>query len=140
LLLNGNRPDFLIRYGVTLAGMAPSQYKEALDRLNQRRPDLAARAFHPQAYLEAIAKFESALRASEERVAGSEHETMDRARYHYHKGYAYLQAYLLDQNSDLLKKAIEDFNFARRQTPEDLQMMQAYSYAITLDRERKFSS
>jgi tetratricopeptide (TPR) repeat protein len=139
LLLNGNRPDFLIRYGLTLAGMPPAQYQQALDRLNQRRPELAVRKFHPQAYLEAIAKFESALRASEERVAGSEHETMDRARYHYHKGYAYLQAYLLDQNTDLLKKAVEDLNFARRQTPEDLQMMQAYSYAITLDRERKSS-
>jgi tetratricopeptide (TPR) repeat protein len=139
LMLNGIRPDFLIRYGITLAGMTPSQYEEALGKLKQKRPDLAARKFHPQAYLEAIAKFESALRSTEENVAGSEHETMTRARYHYHKGYAYLQAYLLDQNTDLLKKAIEDFNFARRQNPEDLQMMQAYSYAITLDRERQES-
>lgn len=135
LSLNGNRPDFLIRYGMTLAGMNPSQYQTALARLNQRRPDLAARKFHPQAYLEAIARFESALRASEEQVAGSEHETMDRARYHYHKGYAYLQGYLLEQNGELLKKAIEDFNFARRQNPEDLQLMQAYNYAITLERQ-----
>jgi tetratricopeptide (TPR) repeat protein len=139
LMLNGIRPDFLTRYGITLAGMSPSQYEQALDQLKQRRPDLAARKFHPRAHLEAIAKFESALRSSEENVAGSEHETMDRARYHYHKGYAYLQAYLLDRNADLLKKAIEDFNFARRQNPEDLQMMQAYSYAITLDRERQES-
>ena len=130
LKTNGIRPDFLTRYGIALAGMTPSQYQGAQERLRLTRPDLAARNFQPQPYLEAIANFETALRYSEEKVAGSEHEIMDRAKYHCHKGYAYLQAYLHDRNPDLLDKALENFTLARSLTPEDLQLMQVYRYAI----------
>jgi len=132
LHLDSTRHDFLTRYGLALASMSPSEYQNALQYLRREQPDLVEqRAYLNQPWLEAIDKFDRVrkLRTSNDTP---DEQRARRANYYYYRGYAYLQAGLID-------KAVEEFAVGRKLAPDNLQLIQAYSYALSLRRreERK---
>ncbi|MEO6888584.1 MAG: tetratricopeptide repeat protein [Ktedonobacteraceae bacterium] len=131
LELDSTRATFLTRYGLALAAMTSSEYKETLAQLTLQEPELMRRRqYLTQPWLEAIDKFDQVRRL---RILDNEDPEEDwrrRADYYYHRGYAHLQAELLDE-------AIEDFSIGRRLAPDDLQLAQAYSYALRLQRLRR---
>lgn len=127
LLIENARHDFLTRYGLALAGMTPSEYQNALQYLRREQPELVKqRIYSEQPWLEAIDKFDRVrkLRISNETP---EEQRARRANYYYYRGYAYLQA-------DLIDKAVEDFAVGRKLAPDNFQLWQAYSYALSLQR------
>src|SRR6266516_2071042 len=122
--------DFLTRYGLALASMSPSEYQNALQYLRREQPYLANQSVHSdQPWLEAIDKFDRVrkLRTSNDTL---EEQRARRANYYYYRGYAYLQANLID-------KAVEEFAAKRKLAPDNLQLMQAYSYASSLRRREE---
>ncbi len=131
LKLDSTRATFLTRYGLALAAMTSSEYKETLAQLTLQEPELMRwRQYLTQPWLEAIDKFDQVRRL---RILDNEDPEEDwrrRADYYYHRGYANLQAGLLDE-------AIEDFSIGRRLAPDDLQLAQAYSYTLRLQRLRR---
>ena len=130
LHLDHARHDFLTRYGLALASMSPSEYQNALLYLRREQPYLANQSVHSdQPWLEAIDKFDRVrkLRTSNDTL---EEQRARRANYYYYRGYAYLQANLID-------KAVEEFAAGRKLAPDNLQLMQAYSYASSLRRREE---
>ncbi len=131
LELDSTRATFLTRYGLALAAMTSSEYKETLAQLTLQEPELMRRRqYLTQPWLEAIDKFDQVRRL---RILDNEDPEEDwrrRADYYNHRGYANLQAGLLDE-------AIEDFSIGRRLAPDDLQLAQAYSYALRLQRLKR---
>ncbi|MBA2288494.1 MAG: tetratricopeptide repeat protein [Ktedonobacteraceae bacterium] len=131
LKLDSTRATFLTRYGLALAAMTSSEYKEALAQLTLQEPELMRRRqYLTQPWLEAIDKFDQVRRLRILDNEDPEEGWRRLADYHYHRGYANLQARLLDE-------AIEDFSMGRRLAPDDLQLAQAYSYALRLQRRKK---
>lgn len=133
LALEIMRSDFLIRYGLTLASMTSAEYQEAIRYVQyvwQKRQSSQLRTFKSHPWQEAIDKFDRVRSLSSIYDNDPEKEQEQRARYHYQRGYAYLQANMLD-------KAIEDFTVGRKLAPDDLQLAQAYSYALSLRRKEK---
>jgi tetratricopeptide (TPR) repeat protein len=129
LALDGTRIAFLTRYGLALAGMTGIEYQKAIEQLQLREPDLARRRnYLPQPWLEAIDKFDQVRKLNAIDTDDPEKERTNLANYHYHRGYAHLQAGFLNQ-------AIEDFLMGRKLLPDDLQLAQAYSYALHLQRK-----
>lgn len=130
LHLDSTRHDFLTRYGLALASMSPSEYQNALQYLRREQPDLARqRTYLNQPWLEAIDKFDRVrkLRTSNDTP---DEQRARRANYYYYRGYAYLQAGLID-------KAVEEFAVGRKLAPDNLQLIQAYSYALSLRRREE---
>jgi len=130
LYLDSTRHDFLTRYGLALASMSPSEYQNALEYLQREQPDLAwQRTYLDQPWLEAIDKFDRVrkLRTSNDTP---DEQRARRANYYYYRGYAYLQAGLID-------KAVEEFAVGRKLAPDNLQLIQAYSYALSLRRREE---
>jgi tetratricopeptide (TPR) repeat protein len=133
LALENTRSDFLIRYGLTLAGMSPDEYQEAIQymqHVQEESQQIQPRTFHGQPWQAAIDKFDRARSLSIVYDQDAEQERVQRAKYHYQRGYAYLQANMLD-------KALENFTVGRKLAPDDLQLAQAYSYALSLRRKEK---
>jgi len=116
--INSTRADFLIRYGITLASISSAQYKEAYKKLTKREPD---RLPHQAA----IEKLERAQIQGITPDETPEDERKRLAEYRYHRGFAHLQA-------GLLEEALEDFAAGRRLMPADLRLAQAYSYTLSL--------
>jgi len=130
LRLDNTRYDFLTRYGLALAGMSRSEYQGALNFMQLQEPDLARqRAYLEQPWLEAIDKFDR-VRSLSTTNDTLEEQRARRANYYYYRGYAYLQANLID-------KAVEEFAVGRKLAPDNLQLMQAYSHALSLRRRKE---
>jgi tetratricopeptide (TPR) repeat protein len=128
ITLDNTRADFLIRYGIALAGMSTILYGDALGLLRARGSELRRFASNP--YEEAIFRFEDALKIAE-RSARTEQEKLScRATYYYHCGHAHLKA-------GLREKALEDFANSRKLCPEDLLIAEAYAYTLHLSRETR---
>jgi tetratricopeptide (TPR) repeat protein len=124
--LNPARPDFLERYGFALASMSQATYDEACAKAQGAVP-LRSKRFRSAPHLEAIDKFEQALRLYE-----GEHPhrlSKHQADYHCRRGHAYLQAGMLDE-------AVEDFEIGRRLAPDDPELARAYAYTLSLVRRR----
>ena len=132
LELESTRSDFFIRYGLTLAGMTSIDYQEAIQYTKQQNQRIQAQLFQDQPWQAAIDKFDQARHLSTMYDESLEKERAQRAQYHYQRGYAYLQANILD-------KAIEDFTVGKKLAPDDLQLVQAYSYALSLHRKEQAS-
>lgn len=133
LALESTRSDFLIRYGLTLAAMSPDEYQEAIQNMQQMQEEnqqVQPRAFHGQPWQAAIDKFDRARSLGAAYNQDAEKEREQRAKFHYQRGYAYLQANMLD-------KALENFTVGRKLAPDDLQLAQAYSYVLSLRRKEK---
>ena len=132
LALENTRSDFLIRYGLTLAGMTATDYLEAIHQMQQESRHIQPRTFHGQPWQAAIDKFDRARNLGKmyDNAPSKEQEQEQRAKYHYQRGYAYLQASMFD-------KAVEDFTVGRKLAPDDLQLAQAYSYALSLRRKEQ---
>ncbi len=131
LMLDNTRRSFLTRYGLALAGMAISEYKETLNQLRQEGPELVRqRNYYDTPWEEAIDKFDRVQKLSAIYNDTPEQQREYRANYHYQRGYAYLQA-------GLLNKAVEDFAVGRKLAPENMQLVQAYSYALSLRRKQE---
>jgi tetratricopeptide (TPR) repeat protein len=129
LQIENARHDFLTRYGLSLAGMTSTEYQNALQYLQKEQPDLVQRTYLDQPWLEAIDKFD---RVRKLRLPNDtfEEQRARRANYHYYRGYSYLQA-------DLIDKSVEDFAVGRKLAPDNLQLIQAYSYALSLRRRKE---
>lgn len=130
LALENARSDFLIRYGLTLAGMTATEYQTAIHHMQRESRNIQARIFHGQPWQAAIDKFDRARNISKMYDDTSSKEQEQRAKYHYQRGYAYLQASMFD-------KAVEDFTVGRKLAPDDLQLAQAYSFALSLRRKEQ---
>ena len=131
LEIDCTRLDYLIRYGQALAAMTPSEYYEALKQLNLLEPKLVEQHnFLSQPWLEAIDKFDQVRKLSTMDDRTFEEQRERRADYHFYRGYAYLQA-------GLFSEAIEDFARGRKLAPGNLQLAQAFSHALRLQRSRK---
>jgi tetratricopeptide (TPR) repeat protein len=130
LRLDSTRPDFLTRYGLALAGMTLAEYQKALEALKQQESELGCRSYYDAPREEAIDKFDKAQKLSDMYNNSPEEQRKNRADYHYQRGYAYLQAAQLDE-------AVENFAVGRKLAPENLQLAQAYSYALSLRRKEQ---
>jgi tetratricopeptide (TPR) repeat protein len=129
LRIDNTRYDFLTRYGLTLAAMSLSEYRDALNSLQRQEPGLAEQhTYLAQPWQEAIDKFDR-VRSLSTFNDTVEEQRERRANYHYYRGYAYLQA-------DLIDKAVEEFAVGRKLAPDNLQLIQAYSFALSLRRKR----
>jgi tetratricopeptide (TPR) repeat protein len=137
LNLDNTRRRFLTRYGVALSSMTSNEYQAALEQLKQKEPELFQQhIYFDTPWEEAIDKFDRVQKMSSIFSDTPEEQQEDRAYYHYQRGYAYLQA-------GLLNKAVEDFAVGRKLAPENMQLVQAYSYALSLRRKqesKKFSN
>jgi tetratricopeptide (TPR) repeat protein len=130
LQIDSTRYDFLTRYGLALAAMSSAEYQNALNYMQRQEPGLAKqRTYLKQPWLEAIDKFDR-VRSLSTSNDTDEEQRERRANYQYYKGYAYLQA-------DLIEKAVEDFAVGRKLAPDNLQLIQAYSYALSLRRRKE---
>ena len=127
LSLDSTRRRFLTRYGLTLAGMTLSEYQKALEVLRQHETNFGCRTYYDTPWEEAIDKFDRAQKLSDMYTDSPAEQRNNRADYHYQRGYAYLQAAQFD-------RAVEDFAVGRKLAPENLQLAQAYSYALSLRR------
>lgn len=138
LSLENARSDFLIRYGLTLAGMTATEYQKAIHQMQQESRHIQPRTFHGQPWQAAIDKFDRARNLAKiydnapSKEQEQEQKQEQRAKYHYQRGYAYLQASMFD-------KAVEDFTVGRKLAPDDLQLAQAYSYALSLRRKEQLA-
>jgi len=116
---------------MTLAGMTPDEYQEAIKHVSlQESKDFLPDNTPKQPWQEAIDKFDRARNVSKIYYYDEdpEREREQRARSHFQCGYAYLQA-------GLIPEAIEDFTVGRKLAPRDLRLAQAYSYALSLYRK-----
>jgi tetratricopeptide (TPR) repeat protein len=130
LQLENTRHDFLTRYGIALAGMSPTEYQRARDYLQRQEPELEKRrSFLKQPWLEAIDKFDRVRNLSTSNDT-LEEQRARRANNYYYRGYAYLQANFID-------KAVEEFAVGRKLAPDNLQLIQAYSHALSLRRREE---
>ncbi len=129
LILDGNRRDFLTRYGLTLAGMTTFEFQDALKLLRQMLPQ-TSRKYFDQPWDEAIDKFDRVRNLSMMLNDPPEEQRRRRAEYHYHRGFTYLQA-------GEINKALEDFAVGRKLAPGNLQLAQAYTYALRLQRRKE---
>ena len=130
LSLEGTRRRFLTRYGLTLSSMTVVEYQKALEQLKQQESDLKQRVYYDTPWEEAIDKFDRVQKLSAMYNDTPEEQRKYLADYHYQRGYAYLQAAQLD-------RAVEDFAVGRKLAPENLQLAQAYSYALSLRRKQE---
>jgi len=134
LALDSTRPDFLTRYGFALAGMTLLEYKQALEYLRQQEPVLTSqRTYLDQPWQEAIDKFDKVRNLYKAYGDSSEEQRDNLVNYRYQRGYVYLQAGSID-------KAVEDFAVGRKLDPDNLELAQAYSYALSLRRREKEKS
>ncbi len=130
--LDRTRVSFLTRYGIALASMTSNQYKDALTHLQAEGPQLFhIREYRADPYAEAINRFEQARDLSLERGDGMENEEQEIfAKYYYYKGFAHLQAQMLDE-------AIEDLGMGRKRSPNNLYLLQSYTFAVNLQQKEK---
>jgi tetratricopeptide (TPR) repeat protein len=134
LALDNTRPDFLIRYGFALAGMTLLEYQQAFEYVSQQEPVLTnQRTFLNQSWQEAIDKFDRARKLNTMYSNSPEEERGYLVDYRYQRGYVFLQA-------GSINKAVEDFAVGRKLDPDNLQLTQAYSYALSLRRREKEKS
>lgn len=131
LKLDNSRPDFLARYGIALASMSESEYYSARNHFEQQASELnQKRRFFEQPWQDAIDKFDRVRNLYAMYSDSTEEERDYLADYRYQRGYVHLQA-------SLINKAVEDFAVGRKLEPDDLQLAQAYSYALSLRRREK---
>lgn len=128
LALDDTRSDFLTRYGFALTSMTTVEYQEALKELRLREPELANRHIYlNEPWQEAIDKFDRVQKLSTMYDKTPEEQQERLANYRYQRGYAYLQASLID-------KALEDFTVGRKLAPDKMEFAQAFSYSLMLRR------
>jgi tetratricopeptide (TPR) repeat protein len=128
LSFDDTRSDFLTRYGFALASMTTPEYQEALKELRLREPELANRHIYlSEPWQEAIDKFDRVQNLITVYDENFKEQQERLANYRYQRGYAYLQG-------GLIYKALEDFTVGRKLAPDNMQLAQAYSYALMLRR------
>jgi tetratricopeptide (TPR) repeat protein len=113
--------------------MTSAEYQEAIQFIQyvwQKRQSGQLRTFKSHPWQEAIDKFDRARSLSTIYDDDPIKEQEQRAKYHYQRGYAYLCVNMLD-------KAVEDFTVGRKLAPNDLQLAQAYSYVLSIQRQEK---
>lgn len=122
--LNRSRQDFLIRYGIALAGIATPDYQRLFaDRIKDR-------TVQPLPYQAAIEQLESAQSRYAESDDTEEGKRRRLSEYRYFRGLAYLQA-------DQMDEAVEELAAGRRLAPDDLRLAQVHAYALSRQRDKQ---
>jgi tetratricopeptide (TPR) repeat protein len=133
-----DRSDFLVRYGFALTGISEHEYAEVVGGLSM--PEKCS----IKPYQDAIEKFDRALKLELMKLSSRPFPSPEaradarRAReveFYFRRGFAYLQASLLDNDHTLLERALQEFGSGRALDPDNMNLAQAYVYALRHQRD-----
>jgi tetratricopeptide (TPR) repeat protein len=142
LLLAPFRTDFHIRYGIALAAAAGALHGELLSGKSsastpqitiQRLIDEAIEMFDAARSLKLQELIAQAASSSESLHDRQEHTREAHGEYYFHRGMTFLQV-------AMYQKALEALSMGRKLHTANLQLAQAFAYAVRMSRLNKIAS